>query len=278
MHGGYSCQADHSQKSLLHNTSLAETSAGPEWMQEASLELPSSGPSMEFLSAGPSFMTDASDFNQQSQDDLCGYCSLEGIQEGPSAFVTEKSPICAVLEIPKYLGLDEDDDEVEKITAVQKRILKVAPVLAHTCMAFDPLENERTRENLGNQIVQLLHPKTRRLMEDLSSAGKFPKKKVLRPGKMPPLNLPNSFTYPSGSRSARTNLEGYAVEASPVPQEEPEPPRKLLWMASSGASIPVAATAPGSMWQQLDEQHPSLQDAGDRLKAYFPASARRAAQ
>merc|ERR1719198_1119211 len=103
-------------------------------------------------------------------------------------FVSHRTPLVAVLEVPKTQGLEDAD----KTPPIQKRILKVAPTPYHICMAFDPFENEREREHLSTQVTALLHPKTRRLVEDIGGAGKFPRKLVIRhprPGKVPPLHI-----------------------------------------------------------------------------------------
>merc|ERR1719253_971543 len=74
----HSCQEGHDEKAF-HNHSLAETSAGPEWLtQEPSFEFPSSGPSlelhgsgpsMELLTGGPSLMSENSDpLHEHSQE------------------------------------------------------------------------------------------------------------------------------------------------------------------------------------------------------------------
>lgn len=265
----------------FHDASMAETSAGPEWMQEASLDLPSSGPSMEFLAGGPSlFSDDADTFDLQlSQEDSCGHCCLGGIKEGHGAFVSQRTGLVALLEVPRFLSL-EDTDETPKI---QKRILQVAQTPHHVCMAFDPLENEQERQHLSTQVTALLHPKTRRLIDDINGAGKFPRKKVSRLGKVPPLNLLRDFSYPSGSVSARANPTEMGWEAG-SPQAERQLDNRELGNFPRSARLapisnsPVITAALGSMWHALDDEHLLLQDAGDRLKSFFPASARSAAQ
>merc|ERR1711904_744214 len=212
---------------------------------------------MELLNAGYSFMTDGSDYggieNRYSQDDLCGVCaptnSLEGISEVHGAFVTQRTPLVAIVEVPKSLKL-EDTDETPPI---RKRILKVAPSPHHVCMAFDPSENERQRDFLGtqnwNRHAKLLHPKTRRLFDDIHGAGKFPKKKVMRPGKIPPLASFTDYTYPSGSRSARQKSPQTDEEMSATIEVEERPVVQKEWF-----SFPAAATAPGSMWQMMEQE------------------------
>merc|ERR1719199_629033 len=93
----------------LHDISLAETSAGPEWLQDHSRELTSGGPSMELLTAGPSLMTESSSLfglHQQSCDDMLrvnSFDCLRAISEGPSAYVSERTPMVAVLEVPVHM-------------------------------------------------------------------------------------------------------------------------------------------------------------------------------
>lgn len=172
---------------------------------------------MEPLTAGPSMMTDGSDplELQHSCDSCCMHGAsvrLRGIKEGPNATVTLRTGIVSVLEVPKALDLENNS----QTPPIQKRILQVAAVQPHNCLAFDPLENEKEREQLSEQVHMLLHPKTRRLLEDITDAGKFPRKRVVRPRKIPPLNLPPDFAYASGTRSARTNLSMYSSEVDSV--------------------------------------------------------------
>merc|ERR1712070_187001 len=245
----------------LQNLSMAETSAGPEWLQEPSLELPSSGPSVDLLTAGASVMTEGSDALelQHSHDSVClghhhhshdtaccghHHISLEGIKEGHSAFVSQRTPLIAVLELPRSTAGENSD----QTPPIQKRILKVAPTVPHVCLAFDPFEIEREREHLSTQVTALLHPKTRRLVDDIQGAGKFPKKKVLRGGKLPPVR----HSYPSGSMSAR--------DITPVPDNTST--QEDEYLVERKAVVPPTyrvdstATAQGSPWLLLNNnQH-----------------------
>lgn len=153
----------------------------------------------------------------------------------------------------------------------------MAPTTPHICLAFDPFANELERERLGAQVTQLLHPKTQQLFEDLSSVGKFPRKQVARRAKIAPLKLQQEFRHPSGSRSARTHTPGNIGEAVSAPVTAPEVMAETETSFASKFSAIAAAEAPGSMWHAVDKQSAPLQDAGERLKAFFPASARSAA-
>lgn len=278
----------------LHNISQVETSVGPEWSQDFSQEL-AAGPSSEFLNAGQSFMTDSSDLFdvQHSQDDLGHHCShhcsnrgpldrLKGISEGdtfvwlpsfgegPSAYLSQRSPMVAVIEVPKI----EDGVGSDR----PKRILQVAPTVPHVCLAFDPLRNERDRQKAAEEVTTLLHPRTRRLVENIHGAGKFPKKKVVRLEKMPPLHLPTGFAYPSGSCSARAEAKGGALwgfsEEDDASKLQEDPGMRNSWFDFFSASNDKS----DSLWQPVDQSHAHLQDAGERMKSYFPASARSGAQ
>jgi hypothetical protein len=204
----------------------------------------------------------------------CPAHQLQGIQEGQYAQVSKRTGIVAVLDV---MTTREDGDS-DDAPPVQKRILQVAASTPHVCLAFDPLENERQRQRVAEQVSTLLRPRTRQLFDDISDAGRFPKKKVVprqQAKKLPPLNLPNEFAYPSGVQSARANSSMTRSEVSSSPGDDVKEAHILVdsaWFTEE--SVIMAAKAPGSKWQALENADPVLQDAGQRLKSFFPASAR----
>merc|ERR1711865_924823 len=267
-----------SKKDLHHDNSLADTSIGPSWMQEHSQELDSAGPSLEFPSAGPSFMTDCLDtFDpQRSCDDLCASCSVDrlgGIDKGPPAQVKERTGIVTILEVPK-VSVDGD-----LLPFIQKRILQVAAVPLHNCMVFDPLENERERGRQAEHVTKLLHPKTRMLFAELSEAGGFKRKSpkrasIHRPVSLPPRSYGSVSPSVTGSHSAREKRAFDVDRSSSISSRSPDG-RVLTQMQG----LPAAAKAPGSLWLRTmirdvdDPSDPLRLDAGSRMKSFFPASA-----
>lgn len=255
----------------LHDTSLAETSAGPDWLQDHSQDLTSGGPSTELLTAGPSMMTDSSD--PFDLHDGCMHCSLDrlrGISEGPSAYVSQRTPMVAVLEVPK----SEEHAETDQTPPVRKRILQVAPTVPHVCLAFDPFANERERQRVAEEVTTLLHPKTRRLFEDINGAGKFPKKKVVRLEKIAQRPMTHTFSYPSGSMSAREDAPGGALWGFSEEADEELIKSRSSWFQEHVASAVASDEATAPRWQPVEKSHRLLQDAGERMRSLFPASAR----
>jgi len=276
--------ADALTKPSLHETSLAETSAGPEWSQEQSLELLSAGPSLELLTAGQSFMTGAEStetvLQHSSSHKSCCHQhahnhSLHSFLEhdhlhsigddAPPSIVTQRSPLVAVVETQKRTS--ELDDDTAPVTRKRNVTLQIAAAPHHVCLAFDPFIIEKERGELADGVSTLMHPKTRRLFQDISDAGKFPKKNVLRSRHIPPLRY-------SGSKRTQSAPEDVSVLGSletggllqmptlqiPILQDE--------FPAFGGASF-------DDDWHALGSARHPLQDAGDRLRAFFPASARR---
>lgn len=270
-------QMDGLEKPSLHETSLADTSVGPDWLHEQSHDYLSSGPSQELSTAGPSFMTagycgtDSTDtiwqhscscshqhVHNHSLHSLLENDHLGSIEEGPPSVVTQRSPLVAVIEKSKR---NSDVDDVEISPAPQKRVLQIASAPHHICLAFDPLEMERERGELADGVSALMHPKTRRLFQDISDAGKFPKKNVIRSRKVQPLqSIQHSSSNSAASTPEESSVLGFENGKLRMPSLQGEFP-------SYGMALDDDWHAPGSA------RHP-LQDAGERLKAYFPASAR----
>jgi len=287
------CAPARSSKGDLLQNSLAETSVGPEgYLADLSVELPShelpslgpSGPSLELLTAGPSLMTDAGessmswDLHSHSHSHSHLHCchgvhshqqslvfddGLHRIQEGKplEGKVTQRAPVVAVLEIPRA-PVDNFEEDVRP----RKRILRVQPAPDHVCLAFDPLETERERQELAHQVSRLMHPRTKRLVADIHDAGKFPRRQICKlPPRMGSARLamanvtPTSSTAFSARASTRREREAMLEQGDGLAGEP-------------GLTLPPVPTFP-SDWHLMAAEG-NLQNVGDRMRSYFPASAR----
>jgi hypothetical protein len=223
---------------------------------------------MDFLGVGQSLMT-----GTESTDTLTHSCShycshhhvhsffheerLSSIEEGPPHNVVQRSPMVAIIEIPKPRA-ERTVRDFDKTPKIQKRVLQISNPPHHVCMAFDPLEAEREREQMKES--SLMHPKTKRLFNDISAAGVFPRKNCIRVRKVPPLPVANS---------ARALRETTAEEV--VPDAD-----NFKVVEETTATRVIGAMTFAADWHAPGSARHPLQNAGDRLKSYFPASARSA--
>jgi len=201
-----------------HETSLAETSFGPEISEEM--------PSHEFYSHSDglhfeSLMTAASNslldavgslslLHDQSEDDL-----VDGAKAQPR--ILQKSALTSLVEVPRlHLGSRlPAPGEVSPSARRNKKVLCVQPAPYHRCVAFSGALEEELK---GKKVAGGLDPKTQQLHQNIKSAGNFPRRWLRSSG---PNHAPFHEEEPPRSVPPWSAREPYL---SPLRAHQREPP------------------------------------------------------
>jgi hypothetical protein len=247
--------------------SMQETTVGPDISNEFSRELPSTeyhsisrdlnldgGPSIfsdghgydaldrEMAQHGTSQMSHMSDHDHGS----CGGC---GGHHHAHQSIGDRSTVVTAID---HSGVRIPG----KPTVNRKRVLHVAPAVAHDCLVFDKSEQEKQRQKCADSISKLLHPKTQQLFADLKGAGGFPRRFTRR------------------HMSAQPPFSSRGMDSAAASQPAPRVPSRGIGF-SAGQPVGETPVSDNTDQNVLPPLHARLANGGgdlDMLRAVFPAS------